>query len=144
MAPSSPRKWLTGALVAAALIALLPLMRSGWRRSDGTSRGETFSRGSVERASPPSARPLRETAGLAPSSPETPEDYVPGHFPGVEVRTDAGSHAPTPPPGTRTPPAESVVELPDGRRLRAATVDETWRVPLKARAVRSSDSPEPP
>ncbi len=56
-----------------------------------------------------------------------------GHFPGIEVRFEPGTHRPTPPPGTpRTPPRETEIILPDGRRFTGATVDESWRIPLKS------------
>jgi hypothetical protein len=63
--------------------------------------------------------------------------YAPGHFPGVSVRHVPGTHVPTPPEGTeRTVPESREVVLPDGRVFIGVTLDETWRVPLKAKADR--------
>ena len=71
-----------------------------------------------------------EPAGRDPS-------YAPGHFPGVSVRHVPGTHVPTPPEGTeRTVPESREVVLPDGRVFIGVTLDETWRVPLKAKADR--------
>jgi hypothetical protein len=64
-------------------------------------------------------------------------EFTPGHFPGVSVRHEPGTHRPTPPEGTpRTVPQEQEIALPDGRRLIGVTLDETWRIPLRAEAPR--------
>lgn len=68
-----------------------------------------------------------------------PQDpaYTPGHFPGVSVRHVPGTHVPSPPEGTeRTVPESREVVLPDGRVFIGVTLDETWRVPLKAKTDR--------
>ena len=63
--------------------------------------------------------------------------YAPGHFPGVSVRHVPGTHVPTPPEGTeRTVPESREVVLADGRVFIGVTLDETWRVPLKAKVDR--------
>ena len=80
-------------------------------------------------ATVPVAAPAARQAEPVPGDP----DYVPGHFPGVSVRHVPGTHVPTPPEGTeRTVPESREVVLPDGRVFIGVTLDETWRVPLKA------------
>ena len=82
-------------------------------------------------AAPPS---IPAPAGLrAASAPHVDLEFTPGHFPGISVRHEPGTHRPTPPAGTpRSQPVEQEVVLPDGRRLKALTLDESWRVPVTA------------
>ncbi|MEO5716210.1 MAG: hypothetical protein ABIT37_22205 [Luteolibacter sp.] len=78
-------------------------------------------------ATNPQAQAVAEAEAAAPVG-----KFVPGHFPGVSVSHEPGSHRPTPPDGTpRTVPKEQEIILPDGRRLIGVTIDETWRVPLR-------------
>ena len=81
---------------------------------------------------PAPAQRANEPAPQLASEPSSPGTFVPGHFPGVSVSHEPVTHRPTPPDGTpRTKPEEKEIILPDGRRLIGATLDETWRVPLR-------------
>ncbi len=85
-------------------------------------------------AAVPAPAPAPPSAQAALAEPAV-GNFVPGHFPGVSVSHEPGTHRPTPPDGTpRTVPKEQEIILPDGRRLIGVTLDETWRVPLRAKA----------
>ncbi len=82
--------------------------------------------------SPVAALPV---AGPAPEPVELAPGFVPGHFPGIFVMEEPGTHVATPPEGTpKTKLVEEEITLKDGRKLTGITLDETYRIPLKARA----------
>ncbi|WP_035614602.1 hypothetical protein [Haloferula sp. BvORR071] len=112
-------------------------------------RGDEKAAATLTAAPPPAQKPAAPDPSLPaplPAKARTPpapalepqaeaETYVAGHFPGVSVRHLPGTDQPTPPEGTpRTPAKVSEVVLPDGQTLIGASVDESWRIPLKAEA----------
>ena len=135
------------AIVVLALLVWTVLLRTrdvAPAESGAGLHAKVEAQGAVNVEAPPPAAPAPPPVEPPPASqqpaPETAEatpigKFVPGHFPGVSVSHEPGTHRSTPPQGTpRTIPQQQEIVLPDGRRLIGATLDETWRVPLRLNA----------
>ncbi len=120
-------------IAALVVVIIIAVIGMAWKSGRPAETAPVFS----EKASsttvaasaviPPPVSPVRPAEAVPPAD----NGFAPGHFPGVSVRHEPGTHRPTPAAGTpRSQPVEHDVMLPDGRRLKAVTLDESWRVPL--------------